>query len=377
LPKDVFLNIFSQLSLADIGSFVQTSNANFKLVANYIQIDPYAPAELTGNEKMREIEFPERQDPNRKITNFELAVRTNCFGLLKLCLNKDNPKRSKLEDSESELVDACRHKIVPLVKIFLSDERLKPDLVNLNFVFGQVVYGGSLEVLKLLLEDSRFDPVSKKYDLVTEVCRQKRVDMLELLLANPKYDPTANDHKAFKCLTKGDWDDNMLEMAVMLAKDGRMKDLTVSDNALFKILETLGFYNTREKESEMKAYYPKFGLVYHDEPVEFAWSMLTDSRFDPSVFKNKAIILASIYGRLEIVEKLLDDRRVDPSDNNNEAIKAACSEGYLEIVEQLYAHEKVKHSVNSIDLQKLAKKKGHKNIVDFFTKQKSKKRKYH
>ncbi len=45
--------------------------------------------------------------------------------------------------------------------------------------------------------------------------------------------------------------------------------------------------------------------------------------YDPSTLNNKAIILASYYGYLSVVERLLQDKRVDPSDLDNEAIGLA------------------------------------------------------
>lgn len=69
--------------------------------------------------------------------------------------------------------------------------------------------------------------------------------------------------------------------------------------------------------------------------------LLQGPNFDPSMDNNKAIILASEFGRLDLVEKLLKDPRVDPSALSNEALFRAVSEGWKEIVQILLKDEKV------------------------------------
>ena len=69
--------------------------------------------------------------------------------------------------------------------------------------------------------------------------------------------------------------------------------------------------------------------------------LLADPRVDPTVYDNKAIRWASRYGRLEVVDLLLADSRVDPSDYDNKAIRWASANGHFEIVKLLLADPRV------------------------------------
>ena len=80
------------------------------------------------------------------------------------------------------------------------------------------------------------------------------------------------------------------------------------------------------------------------DAIKLLETLMEDPNFDPSVDDNKAIILASEFGRIDLVEKLLNDPRVDPSANFNEAIFRAVSEGWIDIVKILLKHEKVNPS---------------------------------
>ena len=72
-----------------------------------------------------------------------------------------------------------------------------------------------------------------------------------------------------------------------------------------------------------------------DGYINFVKLLLQDPRVNPSDKDNKAIRLASKYGRIEVVKLLLQDTRVDPSDINNYAIRWASAMGYVEVVKLL------------------------------------------
>ena len=92
--------------------------------------------------------------------------------------------------------------------------------------------------------------------------------------------------------------------------------------------------------------------------------LLEDDRVDPSDLENEAIIQASAEGHLNIVDRLMQDDRVDPSDQYNMAIIHASRFGYLDIVNRLLMDPRVNPSTqeNSAIIQ--ASQKGHQNVVD-------------
>src|SRR5690606_17063037 len=63
--------------------------------------------------------------------------------------------------------------------------------------------------------------------------------------------------------------------------------------------------------------------------------LLEDERFEPAIFSNRAIRMASLKGRTECVKLLVRDRRVNPSDRNYEALQNAACLGHKKVVEVL------------------------------------------
>ena len=79
--------------------------------------------------------------------------------------------------------------------------------------------------------------------------------------------------------------------------------------------------------------------------------LLQDSRVNPSDQNNMALIMASGHGYLDIVNRLLQDSRVDPGDQNNRAIFAASGYGHLNIVRRLLRESRVVRTLLPADLQ--------------------------
>lgn len=83
--------------------------------------------------------------------------------------------------------------------------------------------------------------------------------------------------------------------------------------------------------------------------------------FDPSIDNSKSIIVASEFGRLDLVAYLLKDPRVDPSSMRNEAIFIASKNGWDNIVKILLEDSRV----NPADYDNRALSSGikYKNVV--------------
>lgn len=88
--------------------------------------------------------------------------------------------------------------------------------------------------------------------------------------------------------------------------------------------------------------------------------------YDLSIEKNKAIVIASEFGRHDLVEKLLKDPRVDPSKTAfiNEALFRAVSEGHEEVVRFLLQDGRVlKLSINHSYKEAVSKGSSRKRLV--------------
>merc|ERR1711916_212117 len=69
--------------------------------------------------------------------------------------------------------------------------------------------------------------------------------------------------------------------------------------------------------------------------------LLSDTRVDPSVNGNKALINACRNGHDEVVQLLLQDPRVDSSAQGNVGLLLACRIGHYKVVEMLLQHANV------------------------------------
>jgi len=78
--------------------------------------------------------------------------------------------------------------------------------------------------------------------------------------------------------------------------------------------------------------------------VKYLERLLKYPDFNPAIDNNKAIIIASEFGREDLVKILLADSRVDPAANNNDAIVRAATDGHFKIVELLMKDSRVNPS---------------------------------
>ena len=92
--------------------------------------------------------------------------------------------------------------------------------------------------------------------------------------------------------------------------------------------------------------------------------LLQDPRADPSADGNYAIRSASENGHLPVVDRLLQDARVDPSAEGNQAICAASRNGHLSIVNRLLQDKRVDPSANVNIALQLASSGGHLHVVN-------------
>lgn len=235
----------------------------------------------------------------------------------------------------------------------------------------------------LTKRDINFD---LSYDLfvTTDKSPSNRYLQIKDLLSNPTdrfYRAVANnqvDDVLFLLNYVEPFNDERLDSAALL---GGSVDL-------LKILVDEGYVNPEK----IYYYYLTRAVGVHPENVEY---ILDDERFqlsydtlsrifisavnnsnsglvsrlilivDPSYSNNLAIGNAAGIGNIEILNMLLRDRRVDPSDNDNRALYMATLHGRSEVVRILLAIEDVRNA-NLSDSFISAAKHGYLDIVDLF-----------
>jgi ankyrin repeat protein len=98
--------------------------------------------------------------------------------------------------------------------------------------------------------------------------------------------------------------------------------------------------------------------------LEIVERLLQDERVDPSALNNYAIRSAAEYGHLAVVDGLLQDKRVDPSARNNAAIRSAAKNGHLAVVDRLLQDGRVDPSALNNYAIRSAAENGHLAVVD-------------
>ncbi|KKK52658.1 hypothetical protein LCGC14_3102700, partial [marine sediment metagenome] len=89
---------------------------------------------------------------------------------------------------------ACRHRYTEIVKLLLADGRVDPTADN-NWAFRLSSKKGHTDVVRLLLEDGRADPTSDNNLAIQLSCKNGHTDVVKLLLADGRADPSASNNK--------------------------------------------------------------------------------------------------------------------------------------------------------------------------------------
>ena len=92
--------------------------------------------------------------------------------------------------------------------------------------------------------------------------------------------------------------------------------------------------------------------------------MMQDEQFDPSMYKNDALILSSKLGRVQCLNEMLMDDRIDCGDQDQKAIISASEGGHYEVVQTLLEQDKVDATARDNEAFILACEMGHFKIVE-------------
>ena len=164
---------------------------------------------------------------------------------------------------------------------------------------------GYLDIIRFIISDSKFD-LSYTYDILRTAVYREDVDVIRVLLADDRMDPT-----------------NLLEIAAL---NGNLE--------IFKLL----LAHPRVLAHPPNCAKGIFLSAVSTGNTEIVKLLLAHPRADPSDQDNQAIIDAASLGNLEIFKLLLQDPRVNPADKKSQAIILAAKNGHLEIVKLLLAN---------------------------------------
>ena len=158
------------------------------------------------------------------------------------------------------------------------------------------------------------DPTMKDNIAIRLASDYGYLEMVKLLLADPKVDPGANNNEAIRYASIGGHTD----VVKLLLADSRV-DPTVYGNTVSAI-----------------------GLASDNGQIDVVKLLLADPRIDPAADDNWAIRYASRNGHADIVKLLLADDRVDPAANDNWALQKAMWKDHTDVIKLLLADPRVK-----------------------------------
>ena len=185
--------------------------------------------------------------------------------------------------------------------------------------FEEAVTIGNADLLDLLLQDPRVDPSVLDNFAIRRASAYGHLAVVDRLLRDPRIDPSADNNLAIRLAS---------EKGHLAVVDRLLQDPRVDPSA-----------------------WDSWAIRWASENGHLAVvdRLLQEPRVDPSADKNWAIRFASERGHLPVVERLLQDPRVDPSADSNYAIRRASVWGRLAVVNRLLQDPRVNGSVIKSD----------------------------
>ena len=161
---------------------------------------------------------------------------------------------------------------------------------------------GHVDVVRLLLADSRVNPAECNNCAIQCACANGHVDVVRLLLADNRVNPADNYNQAIRLACEN----GHVDVVCLLLADHRVNPAD--------------YYNAAILYACVKGH------------VDVVRILMADNRVNPADRNNEAIRGACYNGHLDVVRILLTDSRVNPADNNNHAIRSACENGHIDVI---------------------------------------------
>lgn len=153
---------------------------------------------------------------------FRLACGQSRLTVISVFLNSTGIDMTQTQAGEA-LRHACHHGLVEVVRVLLEDGRWDP-ASQIEACLHTAVFEGHATILQLLLEDGRANPDTYLLNYLCRLSDKGRVDMIRMLLSDPRSDPTQNGSWAMEYACKY----GHIETVRALLEDGRA-DIIAND----------------------------------------------------------------------------------------------------------------------------------------------------
>jgi ankyrin repeat protein len=239
------------------------------------------------------------------------------------------------------IYDACSNGHTAVVSLLLSDKRVDPSDQH-NRAIHAACQKGYAEIAKLLLRDSRTDPSDNNNGAFRHACRNGHVDIVRLLMNDKRVDPSAEQNEGI-CQTSrnGHFETVKVLLTDMRVSPSAMKNVAIRQASRNGHFETVKLLLTDGRVDPSAVSNEAIRYACRNGHLKIAKLLLSDVRVDPSAVRNETICVASQNGHLEIVKLLLADVRVDPTCDLNPAFFLACTNKHAKVAKELLNDNRV------------------------------------
>lgn len=200
---------------------------------------------------------------------------------------------------------------------------------------------GHASVVEMLLADPRVDPTADGNEALRVAAIEGHCEVVEALLKHPRVDPSAAILVAMNKASK-----HTERIALRLLHDDRV-DPAAQNNLYLRCAAAYGLSLLVEHLLRLPRVDP---AAQANEAIRNAAGsgslrvvklLLADPRVDPGACASEAVGNAADCGLLHVIERLLVDPRVDASASNNAALRSACEGSHIAVVERLVENDAV------------------------------------
>lgn len=224
-----------------------------------------------------------------------------------------------------------------------------------NWAIIVAVENNDVEMVRLLLKDPRVDPTAQHNNPLKNAVEKNNIEIVRLLLNDSRVAVKLDDRGISRDLMGVLWEsirNAQTEMVKLFLADSRVDPSVDNNYAIILACEQLSRTRTRRATAQTDESF-----------VEIIKLLLADSRVNPTDIENYAIRNTAQNGHAEVVKLLLADTRVNPTDINNYAIRYAAENGHTEVVKLLLADARVNPAVENNYAIRGAAGKGHVDVV--------------
>lgn len=252
-------------------------------------------------------------------TVFKQVVELNHVDAVKSLLQDSRVDPSITINHDSPITFASEKGYVEIVKLLLSDKRVDPSIRS-NYAIQYACQNGHVEIVRLLLQDPRVTP---HCTIIRLASVNNHLEVVKLLLQDKRIDPSFDNNVTVRHAFGA----GHIEIVELLLQDSRvnpgcLNNCMIRDACKDGKLETVK-------------------LLLRCPRVNPATTQISGPTGGLIIDRSSPLLIATEMGHIEVVELLLQDSRVDPTIGGNEAILLASKFNRPEIIKLLLRHPKI------------------------------------